>query len=252
MIHAERVICWDLDGTLGDFSSLPLKMAMDKEGIPPMHRVPLPPLRVQADIAYTLDRLAAAGFAHFLTTGATRDHAEEVLRIADIRARFRALFTREDGIYHKREWGKRYRVVADAMGWTDEWDMRGRMAVVADRRQDVPCDVEGVVFVRDHALMTYSAALYEPVFRTLLEAGGGNMAAGFDALRRDGLVFSHTDKTAHGRIGVQITRLIHCVFTHETRTASPVPGHRDVPLLTDFECPALRAPMRVVGETGES
>lgn len=166
-MSATHVIVWDLDGTLGRFD------ALNGQGDSP-HPITV---RVRPHLREALEGLSAAGFRHTLLTLATPLYADLVLQALGVRG----LFERVEG---KGQRGKGdVAGVASEMGVADA-DLPHRMLFIGDHPQhDEPRD-RRVLFHLELFALERSARDLLSLVKVLLEAGGGSVRDGFEALGR--------------------------------------------------------------------
>jgi hypothetical protein len=173
---AGRLICWDLDRTLGVFRPL----GRDRPG-PPR---PGPEIGVRARVREVIRALDGAGALQVITTASTPTHAEAALERAGIRGLFRRVYTGDDLISTYGPPCKDYRQVAHDFGLFGP-EVGARMIVVGDTLTlDLPTG--GPVFVWERAGTGVSAALTLWILATRAAAGGGDFRAGYRALNHEG------------------------------------------------------------------
>lgn len=173
---AGRVICWDLDRTLGVFRPL----GRDRPG----PRPPGPEVGLRPHVRETIEALDRAGAIHVLTTASTPEHAERALQRAGVRHRFRRIYTGTDLIPTYGVPTKDYALVARDFGLFGR-EGSARMIVIGDTLTiDLPAN--GPVFVWERGGANVSARLTLWILATLTAAGGGDFLAGYRALNRPG------------------------------------------------------------------
>ena len=168
-----RVICWDLDETLGNFRPIGYEM-MEKE-LPSF----IEPTSIRYGISDLLTELSEAGYRHYITTSGSYDYAQEVLFRTDLAKNFTGVFGRET--ISNPYGGKMYQPVIDSENMTRD-EARSNMIVVGDAPGDMPTDIEGLVFIHQDAGHKYDALVIREILVALLEAGDGSFKTGFEKL----------------------------------------------------------------------
>ncbi|HVA91571.1 MAG TPA: HAD family hydrolase [Chloroflexota bacterium] len=200
------IICWDLDHTLGNFTSLILDRGATSG--------------IRHGISGVLERLAQLGVQHVLTTTGSRLYASSVLERTGLRHRIPRIFSGDEIDAGS---GKRYRPVAQAFGLTD-LDAVRRMVVIGDLIYDQPADIDGLVFVHQPAGYCTEAVVLEDLLARLLAAGSGDVQAGF--------------VTLHTQMGAPLPLPDGCRATMQWRNphaSGPVPrlaANLRIPLIT--------------------
>lgn len=167
-----KIICWDLDDTLGSFRDI--ISARSGGGFPN----PEDSYSLRCDIIKTLNRMMNTGCRHVVTSSAKLDYSEKVLKVVCLDAYFEHVLGRNsvtEGI-----WGKKYAPVAELYN-LDEAAAVARMIVIANMPSDEPVDI-GIVFVHDRRDLSESALVYEKIVERLWDAGAGDFTKGFEAL----------------------------------------------------------------------
>ncbi|MEZ4454605.1 MAG: hypothetical protein R3B09_34455 [Nannocystaceae bacterium] len=173
---AGRVVCWDLDRTLGVFRPL----GRDRAG----PRAPGPEVGLRPHVREVIEALDEAGAIQVITTASTPDHAERALRRSGVRGRFRRIYTGDDLIPIYGQPTKDYALVANDFGLFGP-EVGARMIVVGDTLTlDLPCN--GPVFVWERGGANVSARVTLWILSTLAAAGGGDFLAGYRALNHAG------------------------------------------------------------------
>ena len=160
----ETVIVWDLDGTLGHFSSMPIRESSERITVLLRH-----------GLADALRDLSAAGIVHTVLTMATPLYAEMVLRGTGIRPFFRMVEGQ----------GQRYKGdaagIGTALGLSDE-ELPHRMLFIGDHPyNDAPRD-RRVLFHFEPQAMSRSARDVAHLVFHLLNVGQGSFQRGFESL----------------------------------------------------------------------
>ncbi|MCI0503382.1 HAD family hydrolase [Candidatus Micrarchaeota archaeon] len=166
----DKLICWDLDETLGRFYGIYARMhgfdCKRADGLKP-------------GIREALAELSALGFSHVVTTAAQEDEATAALSQAGLLGSFLRIFHESKILRGNR---KDYSVVAEAFGM-GEGDFRKRAIVVGDI---IPLDLpENGVFIHEPDAPCYSADITKSIIRLISEKGEGDFWAGFGALFSD-------------------------------------------------------------------
>lgn len=175
-----KAICWDMEGTLGEFSDIALEVLGDK--LIPKEQILVPEkVGVRYGQRELLERLSLQGFEHFVTTSACAEYANEALRRYDLLKYFEKVFDC-DAVQHLR--GKKYRPVTEVMGFSDS-DASSNMVVIGNNDIDQPADIEGLVFINQSHCLNYDAIVTEKILRHLLKKGNDDFKKGFDVLQKN-------------------------------------------------------------------
>lgn len=155
----DRIICWDMDGTLGNFVELP--------GQKPVLR---------ADLNAALQILSNLGAINVVTTFANPRDAESAILSHGIENISRIfgydeLFSMKGG-----RLSKNYAKVAEEFGT----DFSSMIAVGNSFSRDMPGD--GMVFVFEPEAAYYSAHVARIIIESLANTGNGDFVKGFHAL----------------------------------------------------------------------
>jgi hypothetical protein len=124
-----KIICWDLDDTLGIFSALE-----SSSGI----------FQVRPGIPELLQQCRDWGITNVLTTNASSAYASLALERGRLARYFATVFDRQQVMAWE---GKKYREVSKKyqLGWRP-----GRyMLVIGDSSKDMSCDMKGLPFILD-------------------------------------------------------------------------------------------------------
>lgn len=173
----KKVVCWDLDGTLGEFA--------DKLENPLASAAPVlnQPLEIRHGIKELLDTLCSKGYMNFVTTTATLEYTHAVLRKTGLRRYFQDILPRDvvhnDDVAH----GKLYRPVADWVGFSNE-QAAADMIVIGDGPGDRPMDLDGVVFL-EGIWSLFDSRVTALMLEKLDTLGGGNYRKGFEVMHRN-------------------------------------------------------------------
>lgn len=183
MLSNKKVICWDLDETLGSFRRIGYELA--GKNIPDLEK----PISLRSGITELLSQLSSEGFLHFVTTSGTSDYAKEALRRTGLIGHFQEVFGRDvvstddEGTEYYE--GKLYRPVADHIGLSDEQAL-SNMIVIGDAAGDKPLDLDGLVFVEHRNCHYTDSSVTYRILKKLEELGNGNFKKGFEKMFQDG------------------------------------------------------------------
>jgi hypothetical protein len=167
-----KVICWDLDYTLGNFDSVSAILTHNAlpERLREQHTIVIKePITRRHNIQQTLTRLSKAGYQHVITTSATREYAREALRITGLASQFTTIFDRDGTNPNLLTPGKRYLSVIEQLGVKNP---RANMIVVGDAYGDIPYDTKNMVAIIEEAAYRHDARGVERVITALAEKGG--------------------------------------------------------------------------------
>ena len=179
-----KIICWDLDETLGFFRDL--TSARNGLGFPSTDDS----YTLRKDIIKTLNRLLDKGYRHVVTSSAKQSYTERVLHAVCLDAYFEQIFGRKivtDGI-----WGKKYLPAAELFKLNDD-EAISNMLIVANMPSDEPVDIP-IVFIFDKRPIEESALTYETMAETLWKEGEGSFTRGFEVFFESGRKISCLDK----------------------------------------------------------
>lgn len=155
----DRIICWDMDGTLGNFVPLPGQK---------------PALR--ADINAALQILSNLGAVNVITTFASPKDAESAVKSHNI-SNISRIFGHDEMFSMKgNSLSKNYSKVAEHFGA----DFSSMIAVGNSFGRDMPGD--GMVFIFEPEAVYYSAHVARIIIESLAVAGNGNFVQGFNTL----------------------------------------------------------------------
>lgn len=179
-----KIICWDLDETLGFFRDI--VSVKNKQEFPD----PDDSYILRTDILKTLNRLMDKGYRHIVTSSAKLRYTRQIIGAVCLDAYFDHLFGRKD--VTDGMWGKKYIPAADFYG-INEFQARASMLVIANMASDEPIDVD-IVFVHDERPLETSALAYETIAETLWSLGNESFRRGFDKLFETGARTACLDK----------------------------------------------------------
>ena len=217
-----KIICWDLDETLGGFRNLD----------PELKELGLP-WGVRHGIHESLARLSAEGFTHVVATSSVEDYAETILKLTGLRDHFAAIFDRET--MSKTDWGKTYRPIADHFGLSEEAALE-RMLVVGDRSSDKPIDIN-IVFIEHEDGYRYDAVLVQRLIAALLRPGDGSLRSGFEEMLRSA---EEIDEGYYTRRVLRVDDQITVKPYYQTNTRDLNVGDEVVPTVDVLEAEDLR------------
>lgn len=183
----DRLVCWDLDETMGQFYGLYARMNGHRysrsDGIKP-------------GIRKALEKLSALGLSHAVTTAAPKREAFEALEKSGLMAHFLHVFY-DDLIM--RDVQKDYSVVARHFG-IPESERRKKIIAVGDIIQ---LDIHnGGVFIWEEHSPYHSALPSASLIAMLSEAGGGDFWAGFGVMFAGGAQLPNPDPEGGRKIHV--------------------------------------------------
>jgi len=125
-----RLICWDLDDTLGNFRGI-----YDPNGNP----------KIRAGIGGVLEKLGSRDFTHVVTTISEKNHADRSLALSGLQKYFASSFYNKDISVRGQKY---YKPVIDSCGFSEE-DAAARMVVMGDYEMDQPIDLEALFILLD-------------------------------------------------------------------------------------------------------
>lgn len=173
-----KVICWDLEGTIGVFDPEELeglrKSVRIKKGI---NFIVFRP-----EIREVLNYLSSQGFYHFITTSAQEELARQWIQKAGISNHFEEVYGRET-VSTQPFRNKIYSPVIEDIGFSEK-QANKRMIVIGDGGFDAPEDLEGVVYLMISYRIFESSRLILPVLEVLLEKGRGDFNKGYKKLSK--------------------------------------------------------------------
>ena len=171
-----RVICWDLDETLGFFRDI--VSVRNKETFPDPDDIYV----LRLDILKTLNRFMDKGYRHVVTSSAKLRYTEGIIEAVCLDTYFDCIFGRNDLV--EGIWGKKYAPAADFFG-IDEIDAGSNMLVIANLASDEPTDLD-IVFLHDERELEASALVYETIAEALWSAGENDFRRGFEKFYAEG------------------------------------------------------------------
>jgi hypothetical protein len=179
-----KVICWDLDETLGFFRNI--VSVRSKERYPN----PEDTYTLRKDIIKTLHQMSKKGYHHIITSSAKLHYTEGIIEAVCLDAYFDHILGRidvTDGM-----WGKKYAPAAQ-LYQMNEGDAVSNMLVIANMPSDEPIDL-GIVFLHDQRPLEESALVYETIAESLWSTGEGSFRKGFDTFFKAGKKISCLDR----------------------------------------------------------
>lgn len=194
-----KVICWDLDGTLGQFYSVAVDLGLINE--PELKR--RFPLGIRFGIKPLLESLMLRGFSNVVTTSADLYYAEEALRRTGLNECFEKVY---DGniVHFDFTKDKFYQPVASYYEMSEDEAVRD-MLIIGDSPGDRPGDLLNAVFIFDIQAYRHDATRLGVLIDRFLAEGYGSFRQGFDALYKHPLakkVRNYRDLTLTGGLTV--------------------------------------------------
>ncbi|RJP20766.1 MAG: HAD family hydrolase [Candidatus Abyssobacteria bacterium SURF_5] len=214
-----RVICWDLDETLGFFRNLVSARGGGKAPHPQDSYV------LRKDLIRALNRMIDKGYRHVVVSSAKLEYSKNVLSSICLDAYFDKVVARSQ--LNEAFWGKRYLPAAEAFN-LDEADALSNVLVIANQASDEPVDL-GVVFLHDRRGLEVSAFEYEQVAEALWERGEGSFKRGFDFFFETGRKVSCLDQEMNFML----------VSSKVTETISADLGYKNSPCNPDLKIPIM-------------
>jgi hypothetical protein len=179
-----RIICWDLDETLGFFRDI--VSVRDKLDSPD----PDDAYVLRTDILSTLNHFMDNGYRHVVTSSGKQRYSEGIVHAVCLDAYFDRIFGRKhvsNGI-----WGKEYAPASDFFELSED-EACAQMLTIANLGCDEPTDI-GIVFIHDERDLEESARVYETITETLWTLGEENFRLGFDKLFETGAKMACLDQ----------------------------------------------------------
>ena len=168
-----KVICWDLDDTLGLFKSIQYELEgreyIDDEK----------PISLRYGIKDLLSNLSDQGYLHFVTTSGTFEYAQEALTRTGLIYYFEGIYGRDT--ISTDFFSKNYEPVAKQIGFSDE-EAISNMIVIGDAPGDKPGDLEGLVFIMQNMCYLTDSYVTAKILETLDELGNGDFNKGFEQM----------------------------------------------------------------------
>jgi len=171
---ANKVICWDLDDTLGNLERVGLERYYPDEA------KNWPQSALRSGIGNLLAKFQNEGFRQVITTTKATQFAEEAMNRANLDQYFTKVFGRE---FVKGKRGKIYQPVADFFGISQE-EAEKNMILVGnggDHSHDIP-----VVSIEQQGASNYDTITQELILRRLNELGEGHFKRGFEKMYEQG------------------------------------------------------------------
>jgi len=173
---AERLICWDLDETLGYFRRAEYdflealfrkkKWCRKPEWFRKIDPEKLGQVTLTQNIKETLANLQEMGFVHVLTTGALDGYVPYLLERTGLSGFLDRTFTKKD-VWDM--FGKKYLPVLDA--YADRVERENVMIVGNDYSKDRPSDYLDIVMVYEMDCCKKDSLWLLPVFQALIREG---------------------------------------------------------------------------------
>ncbi len=185
----KKVICWDLDETLGHFRRIGYKLMGQK--VPQFEQ----PISLRYGLTDLLSSLSSKGYQHFVTTSARSGYAEEVLRRTGLAGYFTGVLGKEvicsEEFISDGGFGKLYRPVAKIVGFSDE-QAASDMIVIGNAPGDQPADISGLVFIQDRNSVNNDSVVASLILERLNELGKNNFNNGFAEMYRQAKIEQET------------------------------------------------------------
>jgi len=223
----KKVICWDLDETLGNFRRIDYEL-MGKEA-PELER----PTSLRYGLTDLLSSLSSQGYEHVVTTSGTSDYAKEALQRTGLSSHFKDVFGRD--VVSSYGGGKKYRPVADTVGLSYEQAVSD-MIVIGDVPGDKPVDLDGLVFIEHRGCVYSDSSVTARILEKLNELGDGNFKKGFERMYQDAQVKTEKFGTfSFERRTYEIDEGIKVELKYETNTGAVNKGEEVVPTITNIK-----------------
>lgn len=171
-MSSKKVICWDLDETLGSFRRIGYELA--GVNVPQFER----PVSLKHGIIELLSDLSSQGYLHFVTTAGSFDYANEALKRTGLINQFQKVFGRDD---ISTEIGKQYRPVIKNLNLSDE-EAVSNVIIIGDSPKDKPIDLDGLVFVEHTYCLYTDSSVTAMILKKLNELGNNNFKRGFEKM----------------------------------------------------------------------
>ncbi len=172
----EKVICWDMDETLGSFRRIGYELAGEQS------QKFEKPTGIRHGIKECLNRLSSDGYIHFVTTLGSTSYAREALGRVGLITQFKDVLGNEvmsKGMSSRTL--KNYRVVADRVGFSDD-EAFANMIVIGDSYNDKPLGIDGLVFLMDKGCQFSDSIVTEIILKKLRVVGKEHFQKGFEFL----------------------------------------------------------------------
>lgn len=219
-----RLVCWDLDGTLGSFKAVTAKAKGLEYNF----------LRkgLRHGVEKALLELSNEGLTNVLTTYNSGTYASDCLAAAGLTAQLSKVYANELIAPSKVELRKDYSVVCRDFN-IDMGDFRSNVLVVGD---DLLLDrPENGVLIWEPEALTYSATVTASVVKLLLNRGNGDFSFGFDNLCSQGKgarayphLLGRSDLSSFDFEGINLLLFIR--ETSRVLTIYEIPGDKITPL----------------------
>lgn len=165
-----KVVCWDLDETLGNFRRIYHKEIGERPcSLDPENSL-------QYGLVDALKYLSSTGYEHVVTTATEKPLALKALEKSGIGVYFSHVFGPE--VVSSGFGGKQYLDVAKTVGFCEEQAIES-MIVIGNAYGDKPVDLDGLVFVEHKQSVLTDAAITTKIFSVLQDLGNGNFNAGY-------------------------------------------------------------------------
>ena len=232
-----KVICWDLDETLGSFRRIGDEMTGRKSSDIEE------PIALRHGVKELLQELVESGYTNFVTTSGTSDYAKEALKRTGILPYFQEVFDREStkkrGLFSD---GKNYTCVAKSVNFPDEM-VSSNMIVIGDAPGDQPIDLDSLVLIQHSQCMYHDAFVTKAILQRLLKEGNGDFYEGFIALckKSRGKKAEYGERFTHGTINLR-----NGIRFELEVWRNPVYRDRVTPVITQIQADKYRRDMQTV------
>ena len=228
----KKVICWDLDETLGSFKRIGYELA--RRDIPDFEE----PTALRHGIKDLLEKLSSEGYSHFVTTSGTSDYAKEALKRTGLIGYFQEVFGRD--VVSAYDGGKKYRPVADNVGLSDEQAV-SNMIVIGDAPGDKPVDLDGLVFVEHRGCHHTDSYVTAMILKKLNELGDGDFKKGFEKMHQDAEIEEEKFRTfTFKRRRYDIGNGVKLKLEYRSNNIAENLGERVVPTITNIQADNYR------------
>ncbi len=156
----QKIICWDLDETLGIFRYGERTLRYNTKE--------------------TLEFLSKKNYKHYIASAAVKSYIDDVLRSTEIEKFFSGIFDRDfikPNLNPKD--GKLYSAIAIAENLSQK-EIEDRMIVVGNSNHDQPVDVNNLVFIQDARYEDSKSDIVRKIFEKLDNLDNSSFKKAFD------------------------------------------------------------------------
>lgn len=176
-----KIICWDLDETLGDFTKVSQEILCNLKGEPIPRSVQLKKVRLRYGIKEVLKELSKKGYQHVIATSiGMGDVVKESLKRADITEEFSKIYLRDKTKKYLGR-GKSCEDISKDLDLTEE-EVYDKMMVVGNSYGDQPIDLEKLVFIYENRACLYDAKTAQEVIMRLNDENSTGFYSAFENL----------------------------------------------------------------------